>query len=104
MTIKADRLTLNVVKLSTLKAFLIERGMAKAAVDGVFEDALESAYTWGTSLHSLVDLHSLLPGWYAALPTTDERDDVITDVFALVGELEDLCASTDEPIFLDLEN
>lgn len=102
--IKSEQLTLNVVKLSALKAFLIERGMDKDAVDGVFEDALESEYTWGTSLHSLVDLRSLLPGGYAALPTTDEYDNLIVEVNALVSELEDFCASTDEPLFLDLEN
>ena len=104
MNITPERLTLNVVKLSTLTAYLVARGMSDDDAGLFLIDVLDSEYTWGTCAHSLVDLRSLLPDGGAAVPTKDDDGDVIVEAHSLVGALVELCASTDEPIFLDLEN
>lgn len=102
--IKSEQLTLNVVKLSTLKAFLIERGMNAESAEALLTEVLDPVYTWGTSAHTLVDLCVFLSEDAAELPTKVDNGDVIVEVRSLIRALEELYASADEPLFLDLEN
>lgn len=104
MNIEAERLTLNVVKLSTLKAYLVAQGMSAEGADDLLTRALDPVYTWGTSEHTLVDLCIWLSEGAAELPTKTDTGDVSVEARSLIRELEHLYARTDEPIFLDLEN